>query len=131
MQNVKTASGEVLRLEFEFSCTVTVNEFESTGIIYVANNSLNLLGIDFIDKLNLWSLPMDAFCNLVCGEGPVDAGSLQNAYPRLFGPTLGLFTKTKVSLALKEACKPVFRPKRPVSYAMLNIVDAELEIGAP
>ncbi|XP_055615351.1 uncharacterized protein K02A2.6-like [Toxorhynchites rutilus septentrionalis] len=126
VQSAKTASGEDLRLEFEFSCTVSLNESVSTGHIYVSNNSLNLLGIDFIDKLNLWSLPMNKFCNLVSGEGPIDAASLQRDYPRLFSSTLGLCTKTKVSLALKEACKPVFRPKRPVSYAMLPIVDAEL-----
>ncbi|XP_055622961.1 uncharacterized protein K02A2.6-like [Toxorhynchites rutilus septentrionalis] len=126
VQSAKTASVEELRLEFEFSCTVSLNESVSTGHIYVSNNSLNLLGIDFIDKLNLWSLPMNKFCNLVSGEGPIDAASLQRDYPRLFSTTLGLCTKTKVSLALKEACNPVFRPKRPVSYAMLPIVDAEL-----
>ncbi|XP_062713126.1 uncharacterized protein K02A2.6-like [Aedes albopictus] len=127
LQNAKTASGEDLRLEFEFLCEVSLNESVSTGHIYVSNNPLNLLGIDFIDKLDLWSLPMDKFCNLVNGDVPVDAGSLQKVYPELFSPTLGLCTKTKVSLALKEACKPVFRPKRPVSYAMLPTVDAELD----
>lgn len=126
IQCAKTASGEKLDLEFEFMCTVSINDSVSTGNVFICKNSLNLLGIDFIDKLNLWSLPMDKFCNNVSSNA-VNMSYWQKAYPKLFNPSLGLCTKTKISFTLKEACKPVFRPKRPVSYAMLSTVNEELD----
>ena len=45
----------------------------------------------------------------------------------MFSNSLGHCTKFKVHLYLKKDSKPVFRPKRPVPYAKLNIVDEELE----
>ncbi|XP_055616766.1 uncharacterized protein K02A2.6-like [Toxorhynchites rutilus septentrionalis] len=69
---------------------------------------------------------MDNFCNHISGV-PVDVNSLQKAYPKLFSNTLGLCNKAKVELVLKESCRPVFRPRRPVSYAMLPTVDEELD----
>ncbi|XP_055615065.1 uncharacterized protein K02A2.6-like [Toxorhynchites rutilus septentrionalis] len=41
--------------------------------------------------------------------------------------TLGLCNKAKVKLVLKESCRPIFRPRRPVSYAMLPTVEGELD----
>ena len=35
--------------------------------------------------------------------------------------------KIKATLKLKADSKPIFRPKRPVSYAALNIVKKELD----
>ncbi|XP_062557640.1 uncharacterized protein K02A2.6-like [Armigeres subalbatus] len=69
---------------------------------------------------------MNNFCNLVGGTGE-DITSLQKTYPKLFSDTLGLCSKTKIQLSLKEPCRPVFRPRRPVSYAMLPVVDKELD----
>ncbi|XP_040166524.1 uncharacterized protein K02A2.6-like [Anopheles arabiensis] len=40
---------------------------------------------------------------------------------------MGLCTKGNVTLQLKEKCRPVFCPKRPVAYAMLDAVDKELD----
>ncbi|XP_061504929.1 uncharacterized protein K02A2.6-like [Anopheles gambiae] len=40
---------------------------------------------------------------------------------------MGLCTKGNVNLQLKEHCRPVFCPKRPVAYAMLDAVDKELD----
>ena len=39
---------------------------------------------------------------------------------------MGCFTKIKAT-KLKADSKPIFRPKRPVSYAALNIVEKELD----
>ncbi|XP_055622033.1 uncharacterized protein K02A2.6-like [Toxorhynchites rutilus septentrionalis] len=125
-QIAKSASGEQLDLQYEFACEVSFNGSAQQGRIFVSKCSLNLLGIDFIDKFDLWSLPMDNFCNHISGV-PVDVNSLQKAYPKLFSNTLGLCNKAKVKLVLKESCRPVFRPRRPVSYAMLPTVDEELD----
>ncbi|XP_055632846.1 uncharacterized protein K02A2.6-like [Toxorhynchites rutilus septentrionalis] len=124
-QTAKSASGEQLDLQCEFVSDVEINGTTHSGRIFVSTHPLNLLGIDLIDKFQLWSLPMDKFCNFVGGSN--DIVSLQKAYPKLFSETLGLCSKSKIQLSLKEACKPVFRPRRPVSYAMLPTVDKELD----
>ncbi|XP_055523003.1 uncharacterized protein K02A2.6-like [Wyeomyia smithii] len=56
-----------------------------------------------------------------------DYRALKRVYPELFSNKLGLCTKTKIVLSLKDASKPVFRPRRPVAYAMQAIVDEELD----
>lgn len=124
-QKAKSATGEQLPLLFEFNCEVSINELTCSGQIYVSKTSLNLLGIDLIDKLGLWSSPMDNFCNYI-SDNMVETSSLRKVFPKLFSDTLGMCTKTKIKLTLKEASRPVFRPKRPVSYAMLATVDEEL-----
>ncbi|XP_053683479.1 uncharacterized protein K02A2.6-like [Sabethes cyaneus] len=45
----------------------------------------------------------------------------------LFSEKIGLCQKTKINLELKEQRKPVFCPKRPVAYAMLDAVNQELD----
>ena len=45
----------------------------------------------------------------------------------LFQPGLGLCSKTEAVLKLLPDAAPVFRPKRPVPYASLPLVDAELQ----
>ncbi|XP_055543397.1 uncharacterized protein K02A2.6-like [Wyeomyia smithii] len=125
-QTAKSASGEQLDLVCEFVSDVEINGTTHSGRIFVSNHPLNLLGIDLIEKFQLWSLPMDNFCNFVGGTS-ISKAYLQKAHPKLFSDTLGLCSRTKVQLSLKESCKPVFRPKRPVSYAMLPTVDNELD----
>ena len=44
-----------------------------------------------------------------------------------FERILGCCTKIKATLKLKADSKPIFRPKRPVSYATLNKVEKELD----
>ncbi|XP_055522568.1 uncharacterized protein K02A2.6-like [Wyeomyia smithii] len=125
-QAAKSASGEQLDLVCEFVSDVEINGTTHSGRIFVSYHPLNLLGIDLIEKFQLWSLPMDNFCNFV-GGASISKAYLQKAHPKLFSDTFGLCSRTKVQLSLKESCKPVFRPKRPVSYAMLPTVDKELD----
>ncbi|XP_055543388.1 uncharacterized protein K02A2.6-like [Wyeomyia smithii] len=125
-QTAKSASGEKLDLLYEFIGKVSLNGCTQNGRVFVSGNSLNLLGIDLIDKFNLWSLPMDKFCNKI-ESAAQDISALKRVYPELFSNKLGLCTKTKIVLSLKDASKPVFRPRRPVAYAMQAIVDEELD----
>ncbi|XP_055522812.1 uncharacterized protein K02A2.6-like [Wyeomyia smithii] len=125
-QTAKSASGEKLDLLYEFVGKVSLNGCTQNGRILVSGNSLNLLGIDLIDKFNLWSLPMDKFCNKL-ESAAQDISALKRVYPELFSNKLGLCTKTKIVLSLKDASKPVFRPRRPVAYAMQATVDEELD----
>ncbi|XP_055614909.1 uncharacterized protein K02A2.6-like [Toxorhynchites rutilus septentrionalis] len=52
---------------------------------------------------------------------------LQAKFPEVFQPTLGCCTKAKVTLYPKPDARPVYCPKRPVAYAALPKVDAELQ----
>lgn len=68
---VSCASGKELVLR-EFTCAVTINEIVDEVKIFVTTSQLNLLGIDIINQFNLWSLPMDMFCDRI-DRGAVDS----------------------------------------------------------
>ncbi|XP_055616575.1 uncharacterized protein K02A2.6-like [Toxorhynchites rutilus septentrionalis] len=52
---------------------------------------------------------------------------LRTKFPEVFQSTLGRCSKAKVKLYLKPDVRPVYCPKRPVAYAALPKVDAELQ----
>lgn len=52
---------------------------------------------------------------------------LRQKHADVFQNKLGCCKFTKVFLSLKQNAKPVFRPKRPVPYAALSVVDQELD----
>ncbi|XP_062541724.1 uncharacterized protein K02A2.6-like [Armigeres subalbatus] len=58
---------------------------------------------------------------------PAYVESLKTKFPEVFSEQLGLCTKAKVKLELRAGKTPVFRPKRPVAYAMYRTVDDELD----
>lgn len=122
----KTASGSVLPLVGEFCCDITIGNKTRKVVIRVTDKHLQLLGSDLVDSFGLWSVPMDTFCCQV-SSAPVSANSLRKTFSKLFSDELGLCQKTKVKLELKEQCKPVFCPKRPVAYAMQDAVNKELD----
>ncbi|XP_062700352.1 uncharacterized protein K02A2.6-like [Aedes albopictus] len=122
----KTASGNILSLDGEFECDVTIGESTQRALIRVTENKLHLLGADLVDVFNLWSVPMDSFCCHVSGS-PTTTAALKSSFPNVFSEQLGLCSKTKVKLELKESVRPVFCPKRPVAYAMYDAVDQELD----
>ncbi|XP_062541114.1 uncharacterized protein K02A2.6-like [Armigeres subalbatus] len=91
---------------------------------------LNVLGIDWIDTFNLWSIPFDKLCNQVatvstpCSDEVT--AQLQAEHPAVFNQSLGHCNKTKVKLFLKPNAKPVFCSKRPVPFNTISLVDEEL-----
>ncbi|XP_065094662.1 uncharacterized protein K02A2.6-like [Ochlerotatus camptorhynchus] len=121
-----TASGKPLKLEFQCSCEVVNKGEKHQGRFFVVKQQLNLLGLDLIDTFNLGSVPMDQFCNQISSY-PTSISSLQAAFPAVFNDEPGLCSKAKVKFTLRECKSPVFRPKRPVAYAMCSTVDAELD----
>ncbi|XP_055623717.1 uncharacterized protein K02A2.6-like [Toxorhynchites rutilus septentrionalis] len=124
--NAKTASGSILSLDGEFECDVTIGSSTRRELIRVTEKQLQLLGSDLVDSFNFWAVPMDTFCCHVSGT-PVSTGALKSSFPEVFSEKLGLCTRTKVKLELKENVRPVFCPKRPVAYAMYDTVDRELD----
>ncbi|XP_055633904.1 uncharacterized protein K02A2.6-like [Toxorhynchites rutilus septentrionalis] len=122
----KTASGSILSLDGEFECDVTIGSSTRRELIRVTEKQLQLLGSDLVDSFNFWAVPMDTFCCHVSGT-PVSIGALKSSFPEVFSEKLGLCTRTKVKLELKENVRPVFCPKRPVAYAMYDTVDREFD----
>uniref|UniRef100_A0AAG5DSQ1 DUF7083 domain-containing protein n=1 Tax=Anopheles atroparvus TaxID=41427 RepID=A0AAG5DSQ1_ANOAO len=121
----RTASGANLGLEGEFSCTVGVNGQTKQAVVRVSKSNLLLLGADLIDAFALWSVPMDSFCSHVTCT-PTTPKQWQEQFPKVF-QGIGLCKKAGVTLTLKDNCRPVFRPKRPVAYAMQEPVNQELD----
>ncbi|XP_055599266.1 uncharacterized protein K02A2.6-like [Uranotaenia lowii] len=122
-----SASGDKLDLKGEFITEVTIRNVSKQGCIYVANHSdLDVLGIDLIELFNLWSVPFDSLVNSIQKSEDV-AQRLKVKFPEVFQSSLGLCTKAQVTLYLKPDSRPVYCPKRPVAYAALPKVDAELQ----
>ncbi|XP_041769577.1 uncharacterized protein K02A2.6-like [Anopheles merus] len=121
----RTASGANLSLEGEFPCTVEVNGQAKQTVIRVSKSRLLLLGADVIDAFALWSVPMDSFCCHVTGTSTTPK-QWQERFPTVI-QGIGLCKKAGVTLTLKDNCRPVFRPKRPVAYAMQEPVNLELD----
>ncbi|XP_055589955.1 uncharacterized protein K02A2.6-like [Uranotaenia lowii] len=125
------ASGGRLNLIGEFNCDVTLNDMSKSGQCFVTSSpDLNVLGIDWIDMFNLWSVPFDTLCSQIssiskpCFEEITS--QLQATHPTVFDNSLGHCKKTKVKLFLKSNVKPVFCSKRPVPFNTISLVDAEL-----
>lgn len=91
-------------------------------MVRVTNEKLLLLRQYSMDAFGLWNIPLSAVCNQVVAKCDQFEG-----FKDLFSEKLGHCKQSKVKLVLKEGAVPVFRPKRPVAYAMLGAVDRELD----
>ncbi|XP_062540847.1 uncharacterized protein K02A2.6-like [Armigeres subalbatus] len=100
-----------------------------TATFYVTNNSIKLIGLDWIELFKLWDTPLSAICNQVhVADGQVNQIQVYKAaYPEVFKNGLGHCKKMKVRLYLKPDAKPVFKPKRLVPFMSMEKVDAELD----
>ncbi|KAA3680332.1 uncharacterized protein DEA37_0004615 [Paragonimus westermani] len=134
----RNASGGTLKLAGEVTCEVTFGDSRIKACCFVTDHpGLDLLGLDWMDDLKLLDQPVNSICNQTKlhsrSETLLLAPGIQRQIEELkirhesaFEPGLGLCTKTKATLTLHPGVKPVFRPKRPVPYAALPIVDDEL-----
>ncbi|XP_035914961.1 uncharacterized protein K02A2.6-like [Anopheles stephensi] len=123
----KSATGNCLELLGEFQCMLTIGQRSEEGTVRVTKEDLMLLGKDVMELFGLWDVPLTCVCNKVTDvtTNSQEVTKLEE-YKDLFSHGLGHCTKMKVRLELKDDAIPVFRPKRPVSYAMLPAVDEEL-----
>ncbi|CAH8567690.1 unnamed protein product [Schistosoma mattheei] len=127
-QKPRTACGNYLRLLGQLDCKVSFHDSTFTGVCYITPADLNLLGLDWFDRLHLADVPLSTVCHLVKQPHEPEAYSkeLMTEFSTIFQPVLGQCTAMKATLRLKPGAKPVFRPKRPVPYAALSKVDEEL-----
>ncbi|XP_018396947.1 PREDICTED: uncharacterized protein K02A2.6-like [Cyphomyrmex costatus] len=123
-----SASGHSLRLWGSFQCTMSFIDKTETGTCYVSTR-LNLLGIDWIEQLGLWNVPLASVCNAITIDSSADdiTSKAKSKFPQLFADGLGLCTKTKVSLTLKPGTQKIFRKQRPVPFAATTAVEEEIK----
>ncbi|BHF63607.1 hypothetical protein SprV_0200660100 [Sparganum proliferum] len=100
-----------------------------TAICYITKSDLNLLGLDWIEQTGLADMPLRVVCSQV--QIPAVLADQAKDILQRFGPVfqdgLGRCTYTQAVLHLSPGSQPVFRPKRPVPYAALPLVEAELK----
>ena len=92
-------------------------------------NAQNLFGTDWMKEFDLFNVPINTFCNKI-DRTTTSSNKLKNElkmkFPEIFSEGLGFCSKVKTKFEVKENVMPVFRPKRPVPYASLEIIDKEL-----
>ncbi|CAH8288100.1 unnamed protein product [Schistosoma rodhaini] len=128
-QTAVSACGGHLRLHGELNCCISFRGTTFNGTCYITKSPLNLLGLDWFEELGLANLPISTICNQVktLATTQQHAADVQKRFIELFQPGLGLCSTTEAVLKLQPEATPVFRPKRPVPYASLPLVDAELQ----
>lgn len=134
--SARNASGEIFELSSELNCSIEFNGTQTTGTCYISTANLDIIGIDWIEKFSLWDVPINSICNQIQSHSRNPSiqqsqtkfvENLKQDFSDVFETTLGLCTKTTAVLHLKPGATPVFRPKRPVSYAALSDVEQELQ----
>ncbi|GAA51908.1 hypothetical protein CLF_106999 [Clonorchis sinensis] len=128
----QSASGSTLLLTGKLACNVSFNNVQFSGTCYLTEcPNLNILGLDWIEKLNLFSVPLSSVCSALKFSSSSDIAehftkTLKTTFNDVFQSGLGCCTKTKASLKLQPGSTPIFRPKRPVPFAALATVENEL-----
>ena len=126
----QSASGIDIRLTGELNCSVSFRDKQFTGTCYVTDADLNLIGLDWIEELDRFTVPLKSVFNTFPLKSVKDTEKYFTQtlkFSDIFREDLGCCTKIKATLKLKADSKPIFRPKCPVSYAAPNIVEKELD----
>ena len=128
-QQATSACGGPVKLIGQLQCSITFRETTAEGFCYVSNSKLDLLGLDWIEKLGLLDAPIRDICNQVQFDPTASnmTQDLLHQFSEIFNDCLGHCRLYPVSLHLRPNSQPVFRPKRPVPHAALQLVDAELQ----
>ncbi|XP_062703908.1 uncharacterized protein K02A2.6-like [Aedes albopictus] len=112
---VQTASGDKLGIDAMFRANISISGDQREGS-------------DLLDEFGLWDVPFSSFCKLVdTKQEDHQVAELKSKFPTVFTGQLGLCSKMQVHLSLKKDARPVFKPKRPVSYNMEAVVEDELK----
>uniref|UniRef100_A0A5S6QAU4 RNA-directed DNA polymerase n=1 Tax=Trichuris muris TaxID=70415 RepID=A0A5S6QAU4_TRIMR len=140
----KDVSGNSVELLGQLFCCFSFRKRKVTAKCYASRRiSLNLLWVELIDRLGMYDIPINGIDSGTCVPRPERSSradcvctSIPLSYslkaqkltehPAMSTNGLGLCSKIKASLRLKPDASPVFRPKRPVPYAAVPKVDAEL-----
>ncbi|BHF84812.1 hypothetical protein SprV_0902796400 [Sparganum proliferum] len=127
-QSAASACGGLAQLIGQLQCCVSFRGTRITAICYITKSDLNLLGLDWIEQLDLVDMPH----RVVCSQMQIStvladqAKDILQQFAPVFQDDLGRCTYTQVVRNLSPGSQPVFRSKRPVPYAALPLFEAEL-----
>lgn len=131
----RNASGTAIKLLAELQCIVEINKVQKLCRCFISDIAdLDVIGIEWFELFGLWDVPLNSLCQQISHKQPQQQPALpQDAlsdvlrlFPDIFADGLGTCTKTEATLYLKPDTRPVYRLKRPVPYAALPAVEAEL-----
>jgi len=98
-------------------------------LFVIEGGTTSLLGRQWLTELKI-NIPVFNNCVKISTLGNNncnDINELLNRYKELFTGGLGRYTGGKATLRLREGAMPVFHRARPVPYAVLGRLDAELD----
>nr|VZH93020.1 unnamed protein product [Spirometra erinaceieuropaei] len=128
-QSATSACGGLVQLIGQLQCCVSSRGTSITAICYITKSDLNLLGLDCIEQLGLADMSLRVVCSQVQISAVLadQAKDILQRFAPVFQDGLGRCTYTQAVLHLSPGSQPVFRPKLPVPYVVLPLVEAELK----
>ena len=125
------ASGDCVDINGKLPATIENEDKTASGKINRADSRYNVLGLDFIESLGLLDIPRNSVCNAISRSPKQSAimeltDDLTKRFSPVFTDDLRRCTQAEVTLTLKPSATPIFRPKWPVPYTALLLVDREL-----
>ncbi|XP_037810025.1 uncharacterized protein K02A2.6-like [Lucilia sericata] len=127
---VTSASKDQIKLIAEFPCQVRLQgDVKHCNLLVVDIDTLSIFGSDWLEIFGLWDKPLSSVCSQIKDQ-EIDINVLHNIkseYADIFQNSPSKCTKAQVHLQLKPNVKPIFRVKRPVAYAMLSLIEDELQ----
>ncbi|KAK6745964.1 hypothetical protein RB195_012210 [Necator americanus] len=132
---VKTADGSPMKIDGRFSTDFFVGDRTTgknilgNGTCYVTEGT-NLLGLERCIQIPAYKELKDKYhCRMTKEEANREEiiVDLKKQYAEVFKCGLGRCVKTKAKLLLRDNVVPVFKKKRPVPYASVPDLDADVD----
>lgn len=153
---VEHAGGSELKMIGKFKCMIQVYDRETELDIHVADRiGTNLFGLDAIDKLDLWSVPLSKYQDpntaaqltmqashketIERSSVPREINHLDTSFlnpyqnkifksfPNLFSSELGICRNYQAKFNLINNAQAIQAPCRPIPYAMEKPLEEELQ----
>lgn len=132
-QKARSAT-DYLPLLGQFDCNITFHNKTIHTKVYVTSiQNLNVFVLDWLTALNLNDMPINSICKHISQikESIVIENNylikLKLNFSDIFDGKMGLCNKTTAQQVIKPDKQPIFRPPRPVAYAVRHLVEDELQ----